>query len=565
MRYLSCILATSLLCAASTLAAPLGSGFTYQGQLTDNGAPASGHYDLQFVLFTAASGGTAVDTITLSNQTVSGGLINAALDFTDAPYNGQAVWVEVSTRITGGASYTTLSPRQAITAAPYALYALSGNPGPAGPQGPIGPAGAQGASGPAGAQGSTGPQGPAGPPIALPYSGSSSSSTPSFQVKNNGAGPAITATGTGSGIAGAALNANGTGIGAVITNTSTDTALLLGNNVAGNGGSLLTAFVPAGVFKIDGQGNIASPSSAAFGNGVHGASGSGTGVLGDSQSSYGVLGTSVNNIAVYGVSSGYIGVYGTGSPGIVGKALDFDLAIGVQGYGGNVNGSNTTGGPGVKGVAGLNPLGYSQAGVWGVGGRSGFADAVYAQGDFSATGSKNFVEPHPTDPSKEIRYASLEGREVGTYFRGTAHLVGGRATITIPDDFRMVTAENGLTVQLTAIGQSANLYCVKRSLDGIAVAGSFDVEFDYQVNGVRRAFADFQPVVANKDFAPSATTEPLFTRGLPAESLRRLVANGTLNADLSVNRETAHRLGWDQRSGWNRVPTVTAPPPGLHD
>jgi len=37
--------------------------------------------------------------------------------------------------------------------------------------------------------------------------------------------------------------------------------------------------------------------------------------------------------------------------------------------------------------------------------------------------------------------------------------------------------------------QPASLYCVTRSLDAIEVAGSADVEFDYQVNGLRKAFA----------------------------------------------------------------------------
>jgi hypothetical protein len=289
MRYLSCLFAIYLLCAGSALAAPLGSDFTYQGQLTDGGSPASGHYDLQFALFASASGGSAVDTITLANQSVSGGLITASLDFTDAPYNGQGLWVEVNVRATGSPGYTTLSPRQAISATPYALYALSGNPGPAGPQGPTGPTGAQGPTGPAGPQGPdgpagaqgpagpTGPQGPAGPTgpagaqgppgfVTLPYSGVASVSTPALQVQNTGGGSAITAASTGTGLGGAALNAQGAGIGAIITNTSSDTALLLGNNVAGNNGDLIRAFVPAGVFHLDGHGNIVSPSAASFGN-----------------------------------------------------------------------------------------------------------------------------------------------------------------------------------------------------------------------------------------------------------------------------------------------------------
>ena len=101
MRYLISLLAACLLSTGIAFATPLGSDFTYQGQLTDNGAPASGHYYLQFALFTATSGGNAVDTITLTNQTIGGGLINATLDFTDAPYDGQALWVEVSVRATG--------------------------------------------------------------------------------------------------------------------------------------------------------------------------------------------------------------------------------------------------------------------------------------------------------------------------------------------------------------------------------------------------------------------------------------------------------------------------------
>jgi len=31
-----------------------------------------------------------------------------------------------------------------------------------------------------------------------------------------------------------------------------------------------------------------------------------------------------------------------------------------------------------------------------------------------ATGTKNFIEPHPTDASKKIRYVSLEGPEAGS-------------------------------------------------------------------------------------------------------------------------------------------------------
>ena len=261
-------------------------------------------------------------------------------------------------------------------------------------------------------------------------------------------------------------------------------------------------------------------------------------------------------------TSGGAGVSGTNSNangnGVEGY-VDGNNAIGVYGYNNTGTGIEGFSGGGA-GVYGESPnsrgvYGYSPIGVAGVYGQSITGWAVLANGNLSVTGTKNFVEPHPTDASKEIRYVALEGPEAGTYFRGSARLIGGRATIAIPDHFKMVTADEGLTVQLTPIGQPSALYCIARSLQGIEIAGDSDVEFDYQVNGLRKAFADFQPIHANTVFVPeSAAQMETFVAALPQESVRRLIANGTLNADRSVNAETAHRLGWDQRAGWTATP-----------
>jgi hypothetical protein len=174
---------------------------------------------------------------------------------------------------------------------------------------------------------------------------------------------------------------------------------------------------------------------------------------------------------------------------------------------------------------------------------------VYANGDIGASGAKLFVEPHPTDATKEIRYITLEGREAGTYFRGTSQLTNGIARIDVPEDFAIVSSTDGLTVQLTPVGQAASLYCAERSLDAIVIAGSPDVVFDYQVNGLRKAFANTEPVSENRDFVPDSPDATRFTK-LPVESQRRMIANGTLNVDGSVNMATVHRLGWDRRPGW---------------
>ncbi len=103
----------------------LGSGFTYQGRLTDSSAPANGLYDLRFILYDADSGGTQVGaTVEKANLVVTNGLFTTELDFGAASFDGNARWMEIALRPgaeTG--NYTVLSPRQPITPVPYALYA----------------------------------------------------------------------------------------------------------------------------------------------------------------------------------------------------------------------------------------------------------------------------------------------------------------------------------------------------------------------------------------------------------------------------------------------------------
>ncbi|MCP4362377.1 MAG: hypothetical protein GY796_30600 [Chloroflexi bacterium] len=97
--------------------------FTYQGFLTDDSNPANGSYDLQFELYDADTGGNQVgNTKVFDTMPVSNGLFTANLDF-GAVFNGQALWLDIGVR-PGGSSgaFTILSPRQPLTAVPYALY-----------------------------------------------------------------------------------------------------------------------------------------------------------------------------------------------------------------------------------------------------------------------------------------------------------------------------------------------------------------------------------------------------------------------------------------------------------
>ena len=126
MRISTLVLATATALVGGGLhdvasAQTLGSAITYQGMFANAGVPASGSYDFEFALYAAASGGSAVQTVTKTGVIVNGGLINTLIDFGAATYDGQVKWVEVHVRPAGGGSYTTLNPRQALTAAPYAM------------------------------------------------------------------------------------------------------------------------------------------------------------------------------------------------------------------------------------------------------------------------------------------------------------------------------------------------------------------------------------------------------------------------------------------------------------
>jgi len=101
-----------------------GTAFTYQGRLESSGSPANGIFDLQFAIFDSASGGALVaGPLTNSATAVSNGLFTVTLDFGAGVFNGNLRWIEIGVRTGGGGAFTTLAPRQPITAAPYALRA----------------------------------------------------------------------------------------------------------------------------------------------------------------------------------------------------------------------------------------------------------------------------------------------------------------------------------------------------------------------------------------------------------------------------------------------------------
>ena len=119
----------ALYCSSSSFT----STFTYQGRLTNGGSPANGTYELEFKLFDALTGGTqqpqpspmTLDFTTANSNpvAVTGGAFTVRLDFGATAFPGW--FLEIGVRNPGDSTFTTLSPRQPLTAAPFASRSQS--------------------------------------------------------------------------------------------------------------------------------------------------------------------------------------------------------------------------------------------------------------------------------------------------------------------------------------------------------------------------------------------------------------------------------------------------------
>ncbi len=122
-----CRLAIALLATATAFAqTPLGSGFTYQGRLDSGGTPINDTADFDFRLWDAAVSGNQIGaTLTANNVNVVDGLFTVELDFGTMAFNGDARWLEIAVANPVGGPFAILTPRQPLTAAPYASTAIT--------------------------------------------------------------------------------------------------------------------------------------------------------------------------------------------------------------------------------------------------------------------------------------------------------------------------------------------------------------------------------------------------------------------------------------------------------
>ena len=118
---------------------------------------------------------------------------------------------------------------------------------------------------------------------------------------------------------------------------------------------------------------------------------------------------------------------------------------------------------------------------------------------------KSFRIQNPSNPNTEIVYASLEGPEVGAYYRGTAKLENGKGRINFPRHFIDVASLETLTIQVTPLSaESLGLAVAEKSLEnGIVVRelqnGNGTYEFDFTVKSARSGYEDWEVIRENTE------------------------------------------------------------------
>jgi hypothetical protein len=263
----------------------------------------------------------------------------------------------------------------------------------------------------------------------------------------------------------------------------------------------------------------------------------------------------------WGVHGIYVGAKHAGIGNVSGIMTTAYASDSGETYGGRFRGFSSSGdtGPlyGVYGYVDNDTSGPKYAGYfrkYGGGYYAGyFAGGVHVNGVLTGI-DKQFVQPHKSDPSKEIVYVSLEGPEHAVFIRGNATLKDGKTVIEMPEEWQQVAAEEGITVNLTPLGGWAPLYAesVSKNKVVVRVAGGGDKEasFSYYIMAQRDGFQEHKPIQKNKHFTANGISAWQFENGYAEDTLTNraisamLKSNGILDADGKLNKNTASTLGW---------------------
>lgn len=454
--------------------------FTYQGQLTDAGAPANGLYDMTFTLADSAVGGFALSVDSINNVSVVDGVFTVEIDFPSALMNSSSRWISIN--VEG----TILSPRVRLRDTPRAQNAVRANTA-----------------------------GTIETPFDVLDPSTTVFSSRSSSTSSNASGlfGQITSTGPGSFSAGVRGENNGTGFNGVGVYGSQNG---FGYGVYGT--------TPGGVgifgdsdngFGLWGQSDVNTGAYARTNSGpqalqaIHGD--------GDTEA---LLATADYALEAYNIDTegegtalyaegGETGIHGHGAPDGFGSGLDRIGVLGTAGgfstganeiYGVYGFGQNPASGGGrtAYGVYGNAQVGNSANTAYGIYGEStgpgGTQYAGYFRGNVHVLGTLSksagaFKIDHPLDPeNKYLTHSFVESPDMMNIYNGVITLdSSGAALVELPGYFQALNST--FRYQLTAMGAPMpNLYIASEISDNSFVisGGAPNARVSWEVTGVRQ-------------------------------------------------------------------------------
>ncbi|MBN2604001.1 MAG: hypothetical protein JXA91_07720 [Candidatus Thermoplasmatota archaeon] len=129
-----------------------------------------------------------------------------------------------------------------------------------------------------------------------------------------------------------------------------------------------------------------------------------------------------------------------------------------------------------------------------------YGPAYFYSGLNVLSGTKNFIQMHPSDSTKVIKYIAIEAGEAITLARGLSKTVSGSVDIILPEHFALVTSSDApLTVLLTPENAPVTMYTSSKTKEHVTVVMKHsdyeeygDATFAWQINGVRDGYENEQ-------------------------------------------------------------------------
>tara|TARA_B100001109_G_scaffold248014_1_gene238399 strand:- start:31 stop:876 length:846 start_codon:yes stop_codon:yes gene_type:complete len=125
---------------------------------------------------------------------------------------------------------------------------------------------------------------------------------------------------------------------------------------------------------------------------------------------------------------------------------------------------------------------------------------------------KVFDMPHPSRDGYRLRYACIEGPEIGVYCRGRLNT---GTEIELPSHWKDLVHENSITVQITPIGSQQNIIVKEYNNEKIVLESDGNIDCFYMICGERK---DVNPLITEYEGKQTDYPDPNWRKTIDDET-----------------------------------------------